>query len=68
MENSTNYDGDVCCISSYAVAPYIDPMSVEEEQHRLVTHMQSIQTEMDVNMTFEEDDEVYDATLDFIEI
>ena len=68
MENSTNYDGDVCGISSYAVAPYIDPMSVEEEQHRLVTHMQSIQTEMDVNMTFEEDDEVYDATLDFIEI
>lgn len=48
---------NVCGISSYAVAPYIAPDSVEEEQHRLMAHMQSIQKDMEVILTFEEDDD-----------
>lgn len=37
---------NVCGISSYAVAPYIAPVNVQEEQHRLMVHVQSIQEEM----------------------
>lgn len=45
---------NMCGISSYAVVPYIEPQTVEEEKHRLVAHLQSIQEEL--VMTIEEDD------------
>lgn len=45
---------NMCGISSYAVVPYIEPQTTEEEQNRLVAHMQSIPEEMVI--TFEEDE------------
>lgn len=57
---------NMCGISSYAVVPYIEPTSAEEEKDRLIGHMHSIQEEL--MMSLEEDDfgfgeGWYDATL-----
>ena len=62
-----NTKPNMCGISSYAVAPYIEPKTVNEEQHRLFAHMHSIQEEM--IMTIEEDElgyGWYDAKLSFL--
>lgn len=36
---------NMCGISSYAVAPYIEPHTADEERHRVMSHQQSIPEE-----------------------